>query len=137
MALVTRSMAPDLWKCENPTCPNLISNVGTKNQRKRFCSDYCRNKIYYEKKGRRHEKVVLEPRPCEYCNKIFKPKRASTARFCSKSCNWRDLHKVKLCVSCVLCGAPIKPFGKKIHCTRRCAILNSMLRTLKKYGVVK
>lgn len=49
-------MQPQIWRCGNPNCSNIISDVNQKTIPKKYCSDECRQAInrskhnYYQRK---------------------------------------------------------------------------------------
>lgn len=65
------------------TCGVCQQVYEAKSPTQRFCSQSCMLVHLHDR--RRGDPV--EPRPCEYCGKVFTPRKGSAGRFCSRVCN--------------------------------------------------
>jgi len=110
-------MQPQLWKCGNVSCNNLVSDVNRKTNFKKYCSIECREFVNKEKRR-------LKLRPCGFCSKEFIPKKKVTTRFCSPLCATRSSRGVIIHSRCTECLKQISIFGRKRFCSKRCKDLN-------------
>jgi len=130
---------PQIWKCGNVSCKNLVSDVDRKSKFKKYCSSDCRNYVNQKNRREREKKKKLprlvEPRICQYCQKSFTPKKKRTTRFCSLKCNWRKLRGVTLEKFCINCKCSIKHSKNRQYCTRRCKLIHYHKDKLQSLGV--
>ena len=84
----TKSMQPEIWKCGNPNCTNMVSNVDQKTIPKKYCSDECRQAINRSKrnakyvKSQRYDKRNTRPTwvKCSGCSDDMLPLVANTTK---------------------------------------------------------
>ena len=108
-------MQPQIWRCKNPDCSNLVSDVNQKTIPKEYCSNSCRDSFNRKKFNERHKQNI-----CEYCHRLFIPKKKRTTRFCSLQCNWRNLRGIPIQKKCTNCKCLIKHSKNKQYCSTRC-----------------
>lgn len=115
---------PQVWKCANPECKKLVSDVDRKSKFKKYCSTECRTFVNDNKRRERNQKKVLtrkvEPRPCKGCGKLFTPRRKRTTQYCSTICNVRICRGNRIMVPCGNCGVQIKSMRNKQFCSEQC-----------------
>lgn len=120
-------------------CVQCGSVFTPKRDRARFCSKRCQqdgrvrhpeqdNAQRRRKTARRRE--LLPKRACRRCRRIFKPKRRSTAQYCSERCGIKDwgqrqtvaARQSQLEAVCRFCQKRFKPhrFTGQLCCSERC-----------------
>ena len=132
-------MQPQVWKCGNSSCKNLVSDVYRKSSFRKYCSVLCRDKVNQEKRKQRKQRKqilrIIPSKPCEYCKKIFTPKKKSTTRFCCKRCNFRALRGVVIHKQCDQCKKTIESLSNRKYCSKRCKLIHYHLDKLKELGI--
>ncbi len=66
------------------TCPTCSESYEAKTKHQKFCSQACSTKGAQD--ARRDSTV--QPRPCEHCGSVFRPRPGSAGRFCSRPCTY-------------------------------------------------
>jgi hypothetical protein len=115
-------MQPQIWRCKNQECTNLVSDVNQKTIPKEYCSVECREYVNRKKLNEKYKVCT-----CEYCTRVFRSKKRGT-RFCSPLCAVRKARGVKLHSKCEECDKPISIFGRKRFCSKRCKKLSYFKR---------
>lgn len=125
-------MQPQIWRCGNPECTNLISDVDQKTIPKTYCSTACRESVNNRKRNEKNRLVkrIFVPRPCEFCSKIFIPKKKNTTRFCSHLCSVRSFRGNKININCGNCGITFKSKKNKQYCSEKCRITRLFKRKM-------
>lgn len=119
---------PQLWKCGNLECKNLVSDVSRKSKFKKYCSTDCRNYVNQKNRRERDKKKsiarVLEPRACNACGKSFIPKKKRTTKYCSMLCSVRVRRGNKINIECRNCGIELKSMRNRQFCSLKCRLVN-------------
>lgn len=123
------SPRPDLKKCKNPFCSNLISNVNQKSRERIFCSPKCRYKVH------RMSKQDLSPRTCrnQKCRKTFVPNHGKRL-FCSWDCYIKA--KNMQVRSCAICKTffDLTRDGQRKYCSLTCRKAGSYAILIRRLG---
>jgi len=121
-------VTPEVWKCGNPECNQLVSDVDRKSKFKKYCSTACRTYVNdNHRRERNHKKILkrkVEPRPCKACGKKFTPLKKRTAQYCSTICNIRVCRGNRVMVPCGNCGVQIKSMRNTQFCSAQCREIN-------------
>lgn len=125
----TRKIKQSKYNCIK--CGELIDDTLHKKSKPRYCTK-CKPQRLDKNHGKYYTRVQPNPRPCEFCGKLFTPKKRRTARHCSKVCNYRALRGIKLRVNCIECGKPIPETGTRKYCSRVCCQINAYRNAIKK-----
>ena len=120
----TKSMQPQIWRCKNTECTNLISDVNQKTIPKLYCSQECRDRVNNLKK---------KVRFCKVCN-ISLIGRNGKTRYCSHKCYWKT--RVKGSSICSVCNKEflLVLYGRKKYCCSKCNLVGRYVQVIKKLG---
>lgn len=121
-------MQPQIWRCGNPECTNLISDVNQKTIPKTYCSTACRDTVNRKKFNQKHKM-----RTCVICGCSLEGRNRKT-KYCSTTCYWKT--RVKGKSTCSICSTEFELvlYGRKKYCSPKCNLVGRYVQVIKKLG---